>query len=202
MIFKGFRFGMLLQLAIGPMCLLVFNTAAKSSFFDAILLVLAIALIDALYIFLSGLGISAILNKPHIKKAVKYFGAFVLVLFGFNMSLSVFGLSLLPQVNLFQSVSATTVFIQGLLLTLSNPLTIIFWSGVFSTQVVEHNYNRQQLALFGTGCVLATVIFLSCVAFCGKFIGAFLNDWALNLLNFSVGIIISFFGVRLAMNRR
>lgn len=28
MIFKGLKFGMLLQFAIGPMCLMVFNTSA------------------------------------------------------------------------------------------------------------------------------------------------------------------------------
>ena len=30
--FEGLRFGMLLQLAIGPMCLMVFNTAKNQGF--------------------------------------------------------------------------------------------------------------------------------------------------------------------------
>lgn len=33
-IWQGFKFGLLLQLAIGPMCLLVFNTAAKKLFLE------------------------------------------------------------------------------------------------------------------------------------------------------------------------
>lgn len=43
----GLKFGMLLQLAIGPMCLLVFNTAKNMGFINALSLVSAIALIDA-----------------------------------------------------------------------------------------------------------------------------------------------------------
>ena len=30
--FSGLRFGMLLQIAIGPMCLMVFNTAKNAGF--------------------------------------------------------------------------------------------------------------------------------------------------------------------------
>ena len=30
---KGFKFGMILQIAIGPICLFVFQTACKSGFF-------------------------------------------------------------------------------------------------------------------------------------------------------------------------
>ena len=63
MIYKGFKFGMLLQLAIGPMCLMVFNTSATYGFLVGLSLVLAISLIDGLYITLSGLGIAAIINK-------------------------------------------------------------------------------------------------------------------------------------------
>ena len=40
--FSGLRFGMLLQIAIGPMCLMVFNTAKNAGFWVAMSLVLMI----------------------------------------------------------------------------------------------------------------------------------------------------------------
>lgn len=200
-IWQGFKFGMLLQLAIGPMCLLVFNTAVKEGFWTALSLVSAIALIDALYIFLSGLGVSSVLKRPNIQKVLKYFGAAVLITFGANLSLSVLGISLLPQLGPLAAVTGQTIFVQGLILTASNPLTIIFWSGVFSTQAIEHNYNRQQLAWFGSGCVLATLTFMSVVALGGLVVSSFLNDFMLKLLNISVGILVAFFGVKLALRK-
>jgi lysine exporter protein (LYSE/YGGA) len=51
---------MLLQLAVGPMCLMVFNTAKNVDFLVALTLVLAIALVDAFYIILASLGVSKI----------------------------------------------------------------------------------------------------------------------------------------------
>lgn len=201
MLYKGLKFGMILQLAIGPMCLLVFNTAAKQGLIMALSLVSAIALVDALFILLSGIGVSAVLNKPKIKRIVKIFGACVLILFGINISLSVFDISILPKINLFRNVTTESIFWQGILLTASNPLTIIFWSGVFSTQIIENNYNKEEMAWFGVGCVLATVLFLSFVGVIGVFIRSFINNQIMNILNFSVGIFIAYFGIKLAIKK-
>lgn len=66
MYLKGLKFGMLLQLAIGPMCLLVFHTAQENGFTLGFILVLAIALVDAFYIALACFGIGRILTKKRL----------------------------------------------------------------------------------------------------------------------------------------
>jgi len=50
MLIKGFRFGMILQIAVGPLCLFIFQTAVTSGFFTAMIGVMGVALVDALYI--------------------------------------------------------------------------------------------------------------------------------------------------------
>ncbi|ERI95712.1 hypothetical protein HMPREF1982_00015 [Clostridiales bacterium oral taxon 876 str. F0540] len=72
MIYKGFKFGMLLPLAVGPMYLMVFNTSATYGFLMGLSLVLAISLIDGLCIILSALGVAMIINKEMIKSPSKY----------------------------------------------------------------------------------------------------------------------------------
>lgn len=201
MVFKGFKLGMLLQLAVGPMCLLVFNTSSTHGFSVGFSLVLSITLIDLLYIALSGFGVGAILDKENIRKVIKTFGALVLMLFGVNMILSAFSIALLPSIPLFPQINEQSIFVQGLLLTASNPLTIIFWSGVFSTQVIENNYNKKQLYWFGFGCVLSTVTFLAFVAALGTLICNFLTEDTMKLLNICVGAIILYFGLRLMLKR-
>ena len=62
----GLKFGMLLQLAVGPMCLMVFNTAKNTGFLTALSLVISIALVDAFYITLASIGTSKILDKKEI----------------------------------------------------------------------------------------------------------------------------------------
>jgi threonine/homoserine/homoserine lactone efflux protein len=197
MIYKGVRFGMLLQLAIGPMCLMVFNTSATYGLLIGLSLVLAITLVDLIFITLSGLGVAAVINNNKIKFVIKLFGSAVLILFGANTITDVFNLALIPHISLFSNVNGQSIFIQGLVLTASNPLTIIFWSGVFSTQVIENRYNKSQLFYFGLGCVLSTLCFLTFIAFLGTALSGFLSLTVIHVLNVGVGVIIIYFGIRL-----
>lgn len=201
MILKGFKFGMLLQFAIGPMSLFVFNTSATYGFIYGLHVVFAIALIDALYIVLSCVGIAAVINKERVKTAVKLIGCLVLVLFGANTISGVFDLSFLPRVtclsNLSSDLSSKNFFIQGLLLTASNPLTIVFWSGVFSTQIIENRWDKKQLFLFAIGCVMSTIAFKMVIAILGSVISSFLPQIFVKCLNAAVGMVLIFFGIRL-----
>lgn len=201
MIFKGIKIGMLLQFAIGPMCLMVFNTSATYGIFLGLSLVLAIAIVDSIYIALSGFGVAAIINKDKIKFIVKILGCMILILFGANTIAGAFDISLLPSITLFSDLSGKSIFLQGLLLTASNPLTIIFWSGVFSTQIIENNYNKSQLFFFGLGCVLSTLCFLSVIAFLGTLISEFITQMTIQILNIMVGVIVIYFGIRLLFKK-
>jgi threonine/homoserine/homoserine lactone efflux protein len=201
MILRGLKFGMILQLAVGPMCLMVFHTSASYGLLIGLSLVLAIAIVDSIYIALSGLGVSAIINNNRVKLVIKLFGCMVLVLFGANTIAGAFHITLLPSITLFSNISGKGIFAQGLLLTASNPLTIIFWSGVFSTQIIENNYNKTQLFYFGLGCVLSTLCFLSLIAILGTVISGFLSQNIIDLLNICVGIILIYFGIRLLLKK-
>lgn len=197
MILKGLRFGMILQLAVGPMCLMVFNASTTYGFVYGLHLVFAIALIDALFIALSCVGVASIINKKKVKMTVKLIGCLVLVLFGLNTVSGAFDLSFLPQIKFLTSASNTNPFVQGLLLTSSNPLTIIFWGGVFSTQIIENKWNRKQLIFFAVGCVMATIVFLTAIAISGSILSDFLPQVIVKCLNVAVGVILIFFGIRL-----
>lgn len=197
MLLKGLKFGILLQFAVGPMCLMVFNTSTTYGFIYGLHLVLAIVLIDALYIALSCVGIAAIINRARVKAAIRLAGCLVLVLFGANTISGVFDLSFLPSIALFSNASSENLFVQGLLLTASNPLTIIFWSGMFSAQIVENEWNKNQLFFFAVGCVMATIIFLTVIAFLGSILSVFLPRMIVQFLNVAVGVVLIFFGIRL-----
>ncbi len=197
MILKGLKFGMLLQFAVGPMCLLVFNTTTTYGFINGMQVVFAIGLIDALYIALSCFGVAAIINKAKVQAIIKLAGCLVLVLFGVNTISGVFDFSLLPKIALFSNTASDNLFGQGLLLTASNPLTIVFWSGMFSTQMIEKEWNKKQLFFFAIGCIMATITFLTVVAFLGSVLSSFLPQIIVQFLNVIIGIVLIFFGIRL-----
>lgn len=200
MLIKGFRFGMILQLAIGPMCLMVFNVSNTSGFVMGLTLVASIALIDAFFIVISGFGVAAVIDKEKVKAAIRIIGSVVLIAFGANIVSDVFGFSIIPKIALFSEVIGKSIFLQGLLLTLSNPLTIVFWSGVFSTEVIENKLNKIQLFFFGLGCVLATIIFLMLIAVLGSFMSNFLPAIIISILNIIVGIFLMYFGIKMFLS--
>lgn len=196
---EGLRFGLLLQFAVGPMCLMVFNTAKNVGFLVAMSLVIAIALVDTFYIILASLGASKLLEKEKIKNIFKVVGALVLVLFGLNMILNIFNINLIPGLNL--NPTSKNIFIQGLILTLSNPITIIFWGSVLTTKIIENNLKKKELAIFSVGLVSSTLIFLSIVAILGTILSNFIPDNISNILNIIVGLLIIFFGVKLLLKK-
>ena len=195
----GLKFGMLLQLAVGPMCLMVFNTAKNVGFLVALTLVLAIALVDAFYIILASLGVSKILDKPKIKKAFKIIGSFVLIIFGANIILNVFNINIIPGLNL--RPTSSNIFIQGLILTLSNPITIVFWGSVLTTKIIEDKLNKKELTVFSVGLVSSTLIFLTFVAVLGTMISSFIPENISRIMNIMVGVLIIFFGIKMLFKK-
>jgi len=197
--FKGLKFGMLLQLAVGPMCLMVFNTAKEHGFLKAFTLVAAIAFVDALYILLAAIGVGTIINKEKIKRTIKIVGSSILCIFAINIILNVFGVNIIPGLNI--APSSANIFVQGLVLTLSNPLTIIFWSSILTTKIIEDKMNKRDIFIFSIGCVCATLIFLSIVAILGMIISSFIPDMFSKILNVIVGLILIFFAVKLLVKK-
>lgn len=202
MILKGLRFGMLLQIAVGPVCLFIFQTAVTSGVFVALTGVVGIAIIDALYILAAIYGIGALLNRyEKAKRIIKYLGALVLIIFGLSNLLGIFGVSMLPSLNFLSTQSTESVFFKVLILTLSNPLTMLFWVGVFSTKVSEEDMDLKDMYFFGFGAVMSTIIFLTIISVVGNFVNNFLDPFLLSLLNCIVGLVLIGFGVKTAIKK-
>ena len=197
--FNGLKFGLLLQIAVGPMCLMVFNTAKNVGLLVAMSLVLAIAIVDAFYITLASVGVSSLLEKERIKKVFKIIGSTVLIIFGINIILNVFEINIIPGLNL--QPTTTNIFIQGLVFTLSNPITIVFWGSVLTTKIIEDKLEKKELVVFSIGLVSATLFFLTSVAILGTVLSNFIPENISNILNIIVGILIIYFGIKLLIKK-
>ncbi|MDR3165057.1 MAG: LysE family translocator [Synergistaceae bacterium] len=195
---EGLRFGLLLQFAVGPVCLMVFNTAGVLGFSSGALAALAVTLIDGLYIFLAALGVAAFLQGEKAAKIVRCVGACVLAAFGADIASSALGIPLFPQFSLLGGVRTDGVFLKAVLLTASNPLTIIFWGGVFSANVTGRDLNGRRLLCFGAGCAAATFIFLNAVVLAGSVVKTFLPREVMVFLNVCIGIILIFFALKMS----
>lgn len=119
-IWKGFRFGALLQVAVGPVCLFIFQTAASSGFGAAEAAVLAVTLADLFYVTAAILGIGALIERSSSARNIfKYLGAAVIILFGISSILGSFEIHIIPGFGTLTKTDSESAFIKALLLTLN-----------------------------------------------------------------------------------
>ncbi len=201
MIFKGLKFGMLLQFAVGPVCIFIFQTASLQGFYPAVTGVLGVTLIDGLYILAALLGIASVIERKEVRSALKLSGAAILLIFGLSTVLGQFNIRFLPSLSIQNTPNATGVFIRSLLLTASNPLTIIFWAGLFSAKIAEQNMKRKDLYNFGFGALLSTFFFLTLISFAGSFTGTFFPPDLIQILNILVGLLLIYFSIRMFLKK-
>lgn len=194
--FDGFKFGIMLQIAVGPVCFFIFQISVLNGIIPALFGTLGVTLVDGLYILLAILGIGKIIEKnKNIEKIFKYFGSIVLIIFGGYILISAINSSssISPDIT---SILKINPFISACLLTISNPLTIVFWTGVFASKTASENMNLKELASFGMGAVISTFVFLSLISVSGGFTKMYINNQIIILLNVLVGLMLVFFGFK------
>ncbi len=199
---NGFKFGMMLQLAIGPIFIFILNTSLQSSIFTALISVMIVGLVDAFYIFLAILGLGALLERyGSLQRVLSFCSSLVIMLFGISTLLAIFEIGLLPVLSLNYS-NTNNIFIKVLLITISNPLTILFWTGVFTTKIQKEELSKSQLYLFGSGAVLSTLVFLSLISILGKFISPLLNTFTYNSLNLITAMFLIIYSIHILLKSK
>jgi threonine/homoserine/homoserine lactone efflux protein len=201
LIVKGFLFGMMLQFAVGPVCLYVFRVSTKSGVVGGFAAVAAVCIVDAGYIICAILGVTGWSTWRTFRGLFRYIGSIIIVVFALDIIASVAGISFIPHPN-FTSVSrASGPFLSALVLTASNPLTILFWAGVFSDKISREGSSPKEVVLFSLGCVLATFVFMGIVVLAGSCAGVFLPEAALKIMSAAVACALLFFAVRMLLRK-
>lgn len=195
-VWDGLLFGMLLQLSVGPVCMAVLQRSITRGLRDALWMVAGVALIDAVYMGGAICGLSLLLKIPLVKSIVLIGGAVTLIWFGIRSIRSMGG-----NVPEDERKKTNGSFLHGVVITLTNPLTILFWSGVFGSLMASSALlDRYSLFGFAVGCVLATLLFLSSIAVLGMYASRELRPPWIKRLNILVGIFLIGFAIVLLQN--
>src|SRR3989338_1263773 len=133
---NGLATGLVLQLAVGPVFFFITNLTLQGTIFNGLAGVLAVTAVDYFYITLAILGIGKLLENKRIKKVFGIVSAIVLVIFGIIIiqGITSGGISTSTVAN---SMTLFSSFTYIFLLTISNPMTIVFFTSLFTTKAVE-----------------------------------------------------------------
>ena len=89
-------------------------------------------------------------------------------------------------------------FAYGVALTLTNPLTILFWVGVLGSMMSTRTFDQaRNVVYFAAGCVTATLLFLTGIALAGHLLERLLNPRLAVWLNRAVGLFLIGFAIKL-----
>jgi len=191
---KGLITGLTLQLAIGPVFFFIINLTLQKTFWNGLIAICAVTLVDYFYITLSILGLGKILEKPMVKKPLGTISYLVLILFGFLILKSIIinfnGLKLTTAPN-----NLISSFTSAFILTISSPMTIVFFTSIFTAKAVENNFSKKELSIFGFGTGLATFIFMGLMIILFSIIKTTIPLLLIQLLNGLVGVLLIFYGL-------
>jgi threonine/homoserine/homoserine lactone efflux protein len=191
---NGFLTGLFLQLAIGPVFIFLLNISLQRSYIDGLFAVLAVTIVDYIYITLAVIGVGRLLEKPKTKLFLGIFSSIILIIFGIFMIISAKQSTTIEPSNTFKGLSYFSSFSSAFILTISSPLTIVFWTSLFSAKAVEKDYTNKQLIFFGIGAGFATLIFLGFSISLVSFAKASIPILVLKILNIAVGSILCIYG--------
>ena len=192
----GIMTGILLQLAIGPVFFYILGITIDSNYTNSLAGILAVTLADYIYICLSLIGIGKFLKEDRVKHIFGVVSAGILFVFGVLILLK--GISGIQGFETASGKMAWTPlnsFATCFTLTISNPLTIIFWTGIFSAKAIEKKYVKRQLAVFGLATGSATFLFLGFSMLLLSFFKASIPQVVVQGLNTMVGVVLICYGL-------
>nr|WP_246582663.1 LysE family transporter [Clostridium mobile] len=185
----------MLQLSVGPVFFAVLHKSINEGFSEALKMTFAVALVDAFYICISFTAISTLFKVQYLHKIISILGMIVLIYFGLTYIRNANKKS-----DAFENKNKSNSFINGLKLTLINPLTIVFWSGTFASLIAANKLiGIFNIVIYSIGCVSATIIFLAITSLSGKYIKKFINIKVLKLIDYTIGIILIYFAIKIAL---
>lgn len=154
---------------------------------------------DTTYLIIIYFGLSSIINIPIIKTFIWILGATVLIYLGFQSAKEFF-----EKVDLNKSKPITNrnSFIAGYMITISNPMTIVWWLGVFGSILGSSIQNiSKMVALINRFLIIAGVLlwFLAlCVLL--HWGNIFINENILKYISLIAGIVLIGFGLHFGYN--
>lgn len=192
---KGLTTGLILQLAIGPVFIFIVNIAFQKGLTNALFAVSAVTIVDYIYIAMAIIGLGKILEKKQRKKLFTIISSLVLMIFGLLMIKKGFKFSINNTESGLIANNLRESFSSAFILTISSPLTILFWTTIFTAKTIEYSMNRKELVIFGFASGLATFLFLGFLVILLSFVRTMISTEIIQGLNVSVGIILILYGL-------
>ncbi|MGN7329227.1 LysE family translocator [Bacillus pumilus] len=194
-VFFGYIFlGLSLSAPVGPVNAAQIDRGIKSGFWHAWIFGVGAMAADIVYMLLIYFGVAQLLTAPLVKTFLWLFGFFVLTYTGIES---------LRKINLQESpkkdggnTSIGQSFMTGFFISLSNPLSILFWLGIYGSILANtiEKYGASQMLMYSMAIFIGMLIWDFSMALLASSFRRYLSERVLHGLSVLAGLSLLGFG--------
>ncbi|MBI9109422.1 MAG: LysE family transporter [Spirochaetales bacterium] len=176
------------------MFIFILNISIQQGLSNGLASVIGVTVVDYIYIILAILGVGKLLEVNRIKKVFSLLSSIVLIIFGVILLVKGIQFNNSEQSNTAEA-SLWGSFLITFMLTISSPLTILFWTSIFTTKAIELSLSKKELKVFGIAAGMATFMFLGTSVLILSLFRLQVPKIVFKLLNIAVGAVLTVFGI-------
>lgn len=193
---EGLKLGFMFQILLGPVCFYLLQLVINYGFMVGFWSSIGVAIADGIYILLAIFGLDKIFKKfPKLKNVSAYIGMIILCGYGISVIIDAIFIDS-NTINNNIIGNSFIFFIYSFILTLSNPITILYWSGNFAVKITNYS-NKNIIYLIGLGAFISSPIFLVVWITMGYIFGNFIPNDFLIYIKIGIGILLIYYGIRI-----
>ncbi|WP_139492439.1 LysE family transporter [Brevibacillus dissolubilis] len=194
-IFVGYiLLGLTLAAPIGPVNAAQLDKGIKYGFLHAYLVGFGAMVADGLFMLLIYFGSAHFLTTPFMKTFLYVFGTFVLLYTGIE---SIINANVSQSRSQAKDEPVSRSFYSGFLMTLSNPISILFWLGIYGSILAKtaETYGAWDLLIYSSGIFIGLALWDLIMATVASSFHNFVNQRVLVLISQGSGLCLIGFGI-------
>lgn len=187
--------GLSLSAPIGPINAAQLDKGLKRGFMHAWVVGLGAVCADIIYMLLVYFGMIHLLDAPFIKAFLWLFGFFVLVYTGIESIMNSEQVTSIEARGVGESLFKS--FTSGFLMSLFNPLSILFWLGIYGSILAKmtSEYSMDQLLVYSGAIVFGILLWDVLMAGASSVFRKILTNRLLKIISISSGLSLVGFGL-------
>ncbi|MFC7785795.1 LysE family transporter [Rossellomorea sp. GCM10028870] len=192
--------GLSLSAPMGPINAAQLDKGIRFGFFHAWLVGVGGMVADGVFMLLIYFGLAQFVDTPLIKLFLWAFGFFVLTYTGIESILKSGSLTSSSSGDLYETKGKA--FRTGFFMAISNPLSILFWLGIYGSILAQtsSSYEAGQLFLYSMGIFLGITLWDLTMASVATGARKLVSPRILRLISIISGFILMGFGIYFGVN--
>lgn len=191
--------GVSLAAPVGPVNAAQLDTGIKNGFSNAWVFGFGALLADVLYMVLVYFGVGQIVDSLYIKTILWSFGCFVLTYTGVENLLALHKIEI--DLKSGKSIRLRRSLSAGFFMSLLNPLTILFWLGIYGSVLAEtsERLTGNQLMIYSLAIIVGILLWDTLMSILSSGARRFLSTRFLKIISLLSSLSMLGFGIYLGI---